>query len=149
MATYGSPNPGVGAVGQYQISAQPYVTGAFIVPKSGDPAIEITFPRVTQWVYLQNMGAVASRVGFSLLGTTGSLDSEDAAQPGSDNYFWLPASDATNPLPILRMRVKSLFFVSSIAQANADVVVVAGLTGIHSPLPGPEGNNYSGSAGIG
>ena len=144
MAKYSGPRPALGSVGQYQMSAVPFVTGNFTIPAvSTNTPIEISFPTVSQWVYLQNNGSTGIRVGFSAIGTSGSAD---GAIP--NNYFFIPPTDSAYQLPILRWRVRSLFFLSS-AAADNDVIVVAGLTGIDNDLITEEGPNYSGSVGIG
>ena len=144
MAIFTEQRPGVSSVGQYQMSGQPFATSSFVVPANGQPPVEISFPHVTQWVYVQNNGSVGVKVGFSSQGTTGS----DAGGDATNNYFFAIPSDAAYQLPILRVRVKSLFLVSEEA-ATTDVAVVAGLTGIVSELRGTDGPNYSGSLGVG
>ena len=73
--------PGVGSVGQYQMSGKPWVTSSFSVPKTGDAPLEIKFPYVTQWLLVQNYSTQGLQVGFSSLGTTGS------AGGGSNNFL--------------------------------------------------------------
>ena len=137
MAIFTEQRPGVSSVGQYQMSGQPWATSSFSIPATGEDPVEITFPYVTQWVYLQNTGDGGIAAGFSANG----VDS-------TNNYFVIPPSDGANPLPIFRWRIKSLFLVS-LGDADDGVLITAGLTGIHSELRGTDGPNYSGSLGVG
>ena len=51
MANYYQYKPGLGAVGQYQVSGKPFITGS--VDCSAAPT-EISFPSVTSWIVVQN-----------------------------------------------------------------------------------------------
>jgi len=140
MPNYTAPRPGVGSVGQYQMSSKPYATSSFSVAGVGSAPTEITFPNVTSWVWVENLDSNSNvRIGFSSLGTTGS------AGGGTNNYVTIV--NQTDP-HTFRVRVKSVFLLSEGA-ASTNVSIMAGLTSIESDLSTDEGPNYSGSSGIG
>ena len=141
MSTYTAPLPGVGSVGQYQMSGRPFATSSFAVPANGDTPIEITFPNVTQWVWVLNMGDNAGiKLGFSARGASGSAGEVN-------NYVIVPPEGGKETY---RVRVNSIFLSSfGAAVAAGNVSVMAGITGIRSALSEVSGPNYSGSAGIG
>jgi hypothetical protein len=127
--------PGVGSVGQYQISAQPYVSRTTTTV----PGItEISFPYVSRFVTVVNTMTGTNRplrVGFSNNGIS---------YPAGENYFVLDNGESYTG----EWRLASVF-VANISAVTASFTVIAGLTGIISTLSGTSGPNFSGSAGVG
>jgi len=140
MATFVK-RPAVGSVGQYQMSAKPFATGAFTVPATGDAPMEIVFPYVTSWFSIANGDdSVPIRVGFSANGTTGSNVG------ANENNFYVVAN---GDFQQFKLRVRSIFLLSA-TTAQSNVQIMAGLTGIVNDLFGPDDKpNYSGSVGVG
>ena len=133
--------PGVGSVGQYQMSGQPFATGGFEVPAAGSAPLKISFPKVTQWIWIKNNDANNYiKLGFSLLGTTGS-----GGRSGF-NYVVIGPDTAAQTF---RVRCNSIFLVAAGRATSEDISIMAGLTGINSQLSGVVGENYSGSLGVG
>tara|TARA_R110000796_G_scaffold212609_2_gene328710 strand:+ start:4419 stop:4808 length:390 start_codon:yes stop_codon:yes gene_type:complete len=129
MSVFTGPKPGVGSVGQYQMSAQPYATSSLAI--SNTAVTEIVFPQVTKFVTITNTNAGASsplRVGFSSNGVIGM--SEKA-------YFTLDNGESYTG----EWRLTSLFLSGDSAPTSGSVI--AGVTGIQTTL------NYTGSAGVG
>ena len=121
------PKPGVGSVGQYQMSGQPYATSSLEVAAS--TPTEISFPRVTKFVTVVNshQGSNAPLLlGFSSLGIT-----------ETNNYIQLDNGESYTG----EWRVRSIFLCGTGAGTTGSVY--AGLTGIDAAL------NYSGSVGVG
>ena len=128
------PKPGIGSVGNYQVSGIPFVTGNLVSPSSsaGATPLEIVFPSVTQRIIFQNHGALHVRVGFSANGIK------------TTNNFYL-----VDPSGTVEMRVKTnkLYLLSNSQAANVNSgTLSAELTGITGYDLIAE---YSGSAGIG
>lgn len=139
MPNYTKPRPGVGSVGQYQMSGRPFATASFDVPANGATPVEITFPNVTQWVWVQNgHGSLSVKLGFSARGASGSAGVVN-------NYVELGPNGGKDTF---KVRVNSIF-LSSTGAAQSNVSIMAGITGIVSELSGVSGPNYSGSAGVG
>jgi len=126
MATYNY-KPGLGNVASYQASGTPFVTGGI---NAVHGPIKISFPSVTQWVIVSNVGSSADcRVGFSSNGVVGS------------NYILLDADESQ----VYKVKVTELYL-----SGGTLVDVMAGLTGIdmtyiNNPSLSPSGSNWSGS----
>ena len=123
--------PGLGAVGAYQVSGVPYVTGNV---DTAAQTVQLDFPRVTQWVVISNGAGSAVSASFSANGLEAS----------ESNFFEIPASTIS---PRLEVKATQLFL-----KGNDGVSVMAGLTGIDSEYidnsaVSPSGTNWSGSAG--
>jgi len=134
------PSPGVGAVGQYQLSGIPFATASIDVQSVTDNegAYEVDFPYVTKFVTVINEHSGSSsklRVGFSALGVTGS-----GANDTGDNYFLLDNGESYTG----EFRVSSIFIAGHSAPATASVI--AGMTGIPA---GKLQTNWSGTSGVG
>ena len=126
--------PGVSSVGQYQMSAKPFLSASILVSNSA--VTEIKFPAVTSFVTIQNVHAgtnVPLHVGFSANGVTGDEGYRIVLDNG-ESYTG-------------EFRTRYIFMVGSGAPCTASII--AGLTGIDSDLSGTNGLNYSGSLGIG
>ena len=125
--------PGVGSVGQYQMSGQPYVTRT---TTSEEGITEVGFPYVTKFVTVVNTMTGtnrAIRVGFSERGVD-----------GDENYFTLDNGESyTGEWRLAKV------YIGNIEEVTASFTVIAGLTGIINDLSGAKGPNFSGSAGVG
>lgn len=135
--TYFDYKPGLGAVGQFQASGIPYATSSIAVPASSSAPISISFPYVTKFFTVLNSATTVGaslRVGFSVLGTTGSVGG------GSNNYFVLDIGQSYSA----DLKVTKLFLLGHTVATSASVI--AGLTGITT---GSLEDNWSGSTGVG
>ena len=63
---------GLNNVGSYQVSGVPFLTGALTVPTSSGTPLEISFPTVTKYFEIINLGSVDIKVGFSSNGIKGT-----------------------------------------------------------------------------
>jgi len=132
MANYYQYKPGLGAVGQYQVSGKPFITGS--VDCSSGPT-EIVFPSVTSWVVVQNHDTVNTLYV--------AVSENGLPSKGGDNHFQVLKSGtyAYWSVPSLDLKVTSLW-----VEGSTDTDVLAGLTAIEvSEIP----NNWSGSSGVG
>ena len=128
------PKPGIGSVGNYQVSGIPFVTGSLVSPSSsaGATPLEIVFPSVTQRIIFQNHGTIHVRVGFSANGLK------------TTNNFYLVEPSGTVEL---RVKTNKLYLLSNSSAANVTSgTLSAELTGITGYDLITE---YSGAAGIG
>jgi hypothetical protein len=126
--------PGVGSVGQYQMSAKPFLSSSIVVSNSA--VTEIKFPAVTSFLTIQNVHAgsnVPLLVGFSEAGVAGD-DGYKIILDNGESY----TGD---------FRVRYIYLAGQGAPCTGSII--AGLTGIDSDLRGDDGVNYSGSIGIG
>jgi len=143
--------PGMGSVGQYQMSAVPYVSANIPVPAliTLSSVTSCSFDSVSRFVTIVNEATGANkplRVGFSFHGVAG-LDSGS-----QNNYFVLDNGESYTG----EWRVRQIYMTGAPARNIGNVVetdrsdttasVIAGLTGIESGnLP----NNWTGSTGVG
>jgi hypothetical protein len=131
---------GMSSVGQYQMSAIPYATASVTVVALGNDPVRIDFPRISKFVTIRNVistddADATFRVGFSSIGTSGSV-------AGKDNYFTLANGESYTG----EWRVKSIYLLSdSATQSSASIV--AGLTTVSTGSLGFD--NWSGSLGVG
>ena len=126
--------PGVSSVGQYQMSAKPFLSSSIVVSDSA--VTEIKFPAVTSFLTIQNVHAGANVplvVGFSQAGVIGDEGYKILLDNG-ESY----TGD---------FRVRYIYLAGQGAPCTGSII--AGLTGIDSELSGTSGINYSGSVGIG
>ena len=126
--------PGVGSVGQYQMSAKPFLSSSIVV--SNTAVTEIKFPAVTSFLTIQNVHTGANVplvVGFSSRGVMGD-DGYKILLDNGESY----TGD---------FRVRYVYLAGQGAGCTGSII--AGLTGIDSELRGDSGVNYSGSVGIG
>jgi len=127
MPTFTQHRPGVGSVGQYQMSGVPYATASLEI--ADGVTSEVTFPYVTKFITVVNSHQGSSApllLGFSALGVT-----------NTNNYIQLDNGESYTG----EWRVRSIFLAGDGAPTTGSVY--AGLTGIDSAL------DYSGSAGVG
>ena len=129
-------SPGVGSVGQYQMSGKPFCSGGINVSSATGSIFSIEFPAVTSWIYISNHDSHDLRVGFSENGIKGS------------NYFLVHKRNDAIPTQVFNVRCKTIFLAGDTTAVD-DISVFAGLTGIESELSGTSGPNFSGSAGVG
>ena len=134
---YLHPSPGVGAVGQYQLSGIPYARASVFIQNvlDGEGATQISFPYVTKFVTVVNEHSGSSaklRVGFSALGVTGS-----ATNDTGNNYFILDNGESYTG----EFRVSSLYLAGN--STNTTASVIAGMTGIPA---GKLRTNWSGTS---
>ena len=122
--------PGINSVGNYQLSAIPYLSASISIP--GSTPVEIAFPRVTRFLKVTNTSTAALdlRVGFSSRGIS-----------TENNYFTLANGESYEA----EWRVSSVFLASDTATTTT-AEITAGLTGIDSS---DLVNNWSGSEGVG
>jgi len=132
--------PGLGAVGSYQMGGIPFLTSSLTVPVESAQPLQIQFPYVTKFVTVVNTNTGTDapfRFGFSVLGTSGS----------GTNYFILNNGESYTG----EWRIEDLYLISdSATQSSASVI--AGITPIPRgipPLGAASGNNWSGSSGVG
>jgi len=148
-ARFKHPTPGVGAVGQYQMSGIPYASSSIIVPRGGELPLKVEFPYVTKFVTVINEATGSDkplRVGFSSFGVTGS----ETNATNTNNFFVLDNGESYTG----EFRVHSIYLLganvnghnSARTASPTTASVIAGLTGIPS---GKLINNWSGSSGVG
>ncbi len=134
---------GISNVGSYQVSGIPYATSSIAVPSSASTPTEITFPDVTQRIFVSNVSTGSPlRVGFSSNGVKGT------------NYFIIPAATTTTVFPTQEFRVKvSAIYILSNTTTPTSASICAELSNIDTNLlakSGPTGlPNWSGSVGVG
>lgn len=129
---------GLHHVGSYQISGIPFLTGSITAPSSSAEPIKITFPSVTQRIWIHNNSDSARlRVGFSANGIKNGNHMLVDGNSGND----------TSQVQEMKVRATSIYLLSdSASQVCTPVCVFAELTGITGyDLDAA----YSGSVGIG
>lgn len=126
--------PGLGNVGNYQVSSIPFLTSSLIAPASGGTPLKISFPSVTKTVTIKNETPTSSaakvlKLGVSANGVTGT------------NYVKLNNGEAFSA----DIKVTAIYLISGDG-STVEASIYAGLTGIENQhLP----YNWSGSAGVG
>ena len=133
------PNPGLGSVGSYQMGGIPFASSSITVPVNSATPLKIQFPYVTKFVTVVNESvspAPAIRVGFSILGVSGS----------GTNFFLLDNGESYTG----EWRIEDIFLISN-TTAQSSASIIAGLTPIPRGVPSfvATGNNWSGSSGVG
>jgi hypothetical protein len=139
MATFQYKN-GLGHAAAYQVSGRPFVTGGLYSSRLGEEPLEIKFPTVSKsitfsdWISPDDGSNAVMRVGFSVMGVTGS------------NYLSL--GNTQTPVTI-DVKASSVFILGTAADGTglrAIGSIYASLTSIET---GSIPNNWSGSVGIG
>ena len=130
---------GVGNVGSYQASAQPYLSASINIP-SDNTVIKISLPNVTRFITIKNSGPDGSnevdmRVGFSENGVNGLV-----------NNNWIILSNQESYSAYWRVKEVYMRVDPSAESLNATASIVAGLTGIDAK---ELYHNWSGSKGVG
>jgi len=130
---------GLGNVPSYQVSGVPFVTGGV----DATSATKVSFPYVTRWIQVANIGSTLARIGFSEQGVNGT------------KYFTVPSVGAGGGGTAL-VPYSSVFEIKAteiwISGSN-NVDVIAGLTTIptariNNSSVSPSGSNWSGSANV-
>ena len=135
-------------VGAYQLSGVPYVTSSATdeVTSSG---VGISFPNVTRWVEVRNIGHKDLRIGFTLNGVLGRGASVSGSQARADeathsNYFVLQAMSGSTAR--WEARCTQMWFAT--ATGASAFSVAAGLTGV-LPRQYPILTGSNGFVGVG
>lgn len=131
---------GLNHVPAYQTSGQPYASGSV----DASSAKKISFPYVTRWVEVKNLGATTLKVGFSQHGVRSDKAwTETLEYPAGTNFFRIGAHQSGS----VRLELK----IGELWLSGSDSVdVVAGLTSIKVDKTRTEtGTSWSGSVGVG
>ncbi len=129
---------GLGHVGSYQVSSQPWVTGNVSVPRQSQGAMKLAWPQISRFIIVKNTlsssaTSVPMRVGFSSGGVA-----------ITDNYFTLDNGESFSG----DFKCSEVYIMSN-NESDASASVLVGMTGIEVTSLGQTWNNWSGSAGIG
>ena len=109
------PEADIKSVGEYQVSAIPFVTSSTLAAAE---TREVSFPRFMKFIIVRNQdSADTMQVGFTLNGV-------QANPPANPNFIKLAAGESVSA----DLRIKSLFLSSS--DGTPDFEVFAGLTDI-------------------
>jgi hypothetical protein len=109
------PEAGIKSVGEYQVSAIPFVTSSTLTAAE---TRQVNFPRFTKFIIVRNQdSADTMQVGFTLNGV-------QANPAANTNFIQLAAGESVSA----DLRIKSLFLSSS--DGTPDFEVFAGLTDI-------------------
>ena len=141
MSNYYRYKSGIGAVGEYQASGRPFLSGSInvnSVSSAGTVPQKIEFPYVTSWISLRNTDQSNGADVFVAFSANG-LPSQ-----GGTNHFKITdegegSYSAGDPLSL---KVTEIWFEGT----STEFDVVAGLTGISTT---EIINNWSGSIGVG
>jgi len=130
---------GVGNVGSYQASAQPYLSSSIDIP-SDNTVVKISLPNVTRFITIKNSGPDGSnevdmRVGFSQNGVN-----------GAENNNWVILSNQESYSADWRVKEVYMRVSPTGGSLNATASIVAGLTSIDAK---ELFHNWSGSQGVG
>lgn len=136
---------GISNVGSYQVSGIPYATSSLAVPSSAGTPTEVTFPDVTQRIFVSNVNTASPlRVGFSSNGVKGT------------NYFIIPAASGSTtgfPTQEFRIKVSAIYLLSNTTTPTSASVFAElsniGISHLQNSGPNGVGNNWSGSVGVG
>ena len=131
---------GLGSVAAYMESAKPFLSSSINVASGGNTIVSISFPNVSKFVTIRNMGPTGSvpaglRFGFSANGVTGSVNNNYVVLDNGESY----TGD---------FRVTSVYLMTNGAAVtnNATASIIAGMTGIGLD---ELYHNWSGSSGVG
>jgi hypothetical protein len=131
---------GLNNVGSFQVSGIPFVTGGI----NASTVTRVSFPYVTRWIQIANVGDGILQIGFSQNGVQGSrYFSVPPLQPaGMGNGMIAPFS------PVYEIKATEIWITGS-----TSVDIIAGLTNIptariDNPANSPSGSNWSGSANV-
>ena len=109
-----APEPGLGAVSEYQVSALPYATSS---QANTGVTYNISFPKVTSWIVIKNHGTATEhiRLGFTKNGVEGG------------NHIRIDGGTGAASNPTYYLRVKEVF-IRSDSGASPGFSLLAGLT---------------------
>ncbi len=142
MSNYYQYKSGLGAVGEYQASGKPWVTGSLNVSalsSGGTTPHKIEFPSVTSWVSVRNLDETGGQDCFVAFSANGL-----PSQSGT-NFFTLPDAGATVPIVspnVLDLKITEIYLEGT----STNVEIIAGLTTISTSEIVA---NWSGSSGVG
>lgn len=139
---------GLSSVGAYQVSGVPYMSGSSaVIPGTNSTAWQVSFPYITQWVIIENMGSNDLRVGFSNFGTRGLT----ATTPVQSYFVLAGTSDDESVLSRVRLdvRVKDIHLSCDHATNTTTAQITAGLTLVPTEELTGTNSNWTGSSGIG
>ena len=125
------PKPGIGNVGNYQVSGIPFASSSIIAPTGSNTPLKITFPSVTKFVIVKNTNPTSAtlRVGFSANGVKSGT-----------NYLTLAKDESFCG----DLKLTSIFLLGDTSAVTCSVVAgLTGITGYNLDL------EYSGSIGVG
>tara|TARA_Y100000034_G_scaffold105159_1_gene132240 strand:+ start:192 stop:665 length:474 start_codon:yes stop_codon:yes gene_type:complete len=157
MATFTNYQPGLGKVGQYQMSGVPFASSSIAVTSSdvSSVATKIEFPYVTKFVTVINTHAGTNapmRVGFS---ARGIYDISDLNHGDGNNSYYFVLNNGESYTG--EWRISELYLLGDESATPATASVIAGLTfidtgrisAISGTLNDGSGANWSGSIGVG
>ncbi len=153
MAVFEQYEPGLGSVGNYQVSGTPWITGS-LLPASGNASglnsstQKIQFPFVTKEVTVVNRGA--GNILVHLANDAGALGTATGG-----HVFLLPPSGTVHGAPLSRqtfdIKTKEMYITNPVAQAGS-FQIYASLTRIDTKrmfeLTGSGINNMPGDTSI-
>ena len=118
-----------GLASEFQVHGFPYVTGSTTSEVGATTPIKVTFPYVVQFIQVNNIGANDLYIGF----TANGVKSTETA-----NRFLLPNDVGSNISPVIPVKCKEVFFLSS--TSTTGFTVIAGLTNVKE-FPAMSGSN--------
>tara|TARA_Y100001938_G_scaffold106070_1_gene144693 strand:- start:226 stop:696 length:471 start_codon:yes stop_codon:yes gene_type:complete len=140
---HNSKGMGPNFVPAYQVSGIPYVTSSHGPAVVGTAVQKITFPQVTRFFVVNNIGSNILRVGFTENGVDGGPD-----ESGAERLRWFQLNGGQIS-PRLEIRCKELYFRAVSNTDKTGFSLIAGLSGVPSnQFPTLTGSLlYSGSDG--
>lgn len=134
------PYAGLGHAPSYQVSGIPFLTTSTNIPGHGGTPLKISFPYVTKefTVHLVNKNEQL-KIGLSLNGVQNS------------NYYLLDSTNPAYPSVTLNTKCNEIYLIGGNG-TTLTASVFASLTAIPTSElanSGPNGNNWSGSLGVG
>lgn len=128
----GTPKAGFASIGEFQLSALPFVTSSQ-APNVSAGVLRVDFPKVTRFINVVNHGSVGNpiRIGFTQNGVS-----------KSGNYYLLEGTQTTS----FELRIKHLYIAGDLSAPHFSLL--AGLTTIDAQdMPLLSGTLTDGSAG--
>ena len=113
------PRPHHGSASEYQVHGFPYVTGSTTTEVGTSTPIKVSFPFVTQFIHVTNIGASDLYVGFSENGVTGTVTA---------NRFVVPSSAGSEVSPCIPVKCREVYFLGN--GGTTGFTVVAGMTNV-------------------
>lgn len=126
--------PGLGNVGNYQVSSIPFLSSSLTAPASSGTPLEISFPSVTKTVTIKNETPTSSAARILKFGVSSN-------GVKNTNYIKLNNGESFSA----DIKVTAIYLISG-DSSTVEASVYAGLTGIENQhLP----TNWTGAAGVG
>ena len=132
------PKPHHGSAAEFQVSGFPFVTGSAFDEVGTSIPVRVTFPYVTQFIQVTNIGSGILYVGFTENGVKGT-ETEHRFQIFKD-----ATSERTTP--VIPVKCKELYFLCGTSGRTTGFQVIAGLTNVRE-FPVLTGSN--GFEGVG